>query len=151
MAEESRNGMGVLLVEDNEDDIELVRRMLEKTGVDADLHVARDGEEALAVLARARGHAGMAPPGPRVILLDLRLPDVDGRELLHRIKNDPQLCSIPVVVLTGSQGEQPMMECARLGGNMYFVKPITLADAAHVFQAVRKYWMVMGAVMRRRT
>ena len=138
----------VLLVEDSEIDIQITRRVLLRTPGPIDLQVARDGSEALALLTEAAGNR-VAAALPRLVLLDLGLPSVDGWEVLRRLKADTQLCSIPVAVLTGASGDQPLLECLRLGGNMYFVKPLTVADASNVLTAVLQYWDVIAALQKR--
>jgi CheY-like chemotaxis protein len=134
----------VLLVEDNEIDIEITRRVVSRSPLPIDLTVAHDGAEALALLLGER-----SAPLPRLILLDLRLPLFDGREVLRRIKNHPDLSPVPVAVLTGASGERPLKECLRLGSNMYFVKPISVADVTNLVSTVRRYWEVMEALQRR--
>ena len=144
--------ISVLLVEDNEIDVEITRRVLAKSGAAIVLDVARDGSEALALLSRSRTQRDREaqPPLPSLVLLDLRLPLMDGRELLRRIKNDTELCAIPVAVLTGATGEKPMLECMELGSNMYFVKPMTVSDAATLIPTIRKYWAVIEQLRSRR-
>ena len=135
------NALAVLLVEDNEVDAEITRRVMAQSGIEFNVQVARDGEEALELLLQR--------PRPELILLDLRLPGVDGWEALRRIKNDAQLCVIPVAVLTGVSNSDWMMACLELGGNMYFVKPLTKRDASALLPAVRKYWEIMGELQGR--
>ena len=144
--------ISVLLVEDNEIDVEITRRVLAKSGAAIALEVARDGSEALALLSRSRTQRDTEAQAqlPSLVLLDLRLPLMDGRELLRRIKNDTELCAIPVAVLTGATGEKPMLECMELGSNMYFVKPMTVSDAATLIPAIRKYWAVIEQLRSRR-
>jgi two-component system response regulator len=132
-------------VEDNEVDVEITERIFARSGVSVSLRVARDGKEALDLLLSGRG--GQTRPAPEelpaLILLDLRLPTIDGIDVLRRLKADPELCAIPVAVLTGAAGERPMLESMALGGNMYFVKPISAIEASTLIPAVRKYWDVM--------
>lgn len=135
------NALAVLLVEDNEVDAEITRRVMAQSGIEFDVQVARDGEEALELLRQ--------PPRPELILLDLRLPGVDGWEVLRRVKNDAHLCVIPVAVLTGVINNNWMMACLELGGNMYFVKPLTKHDVSALLPAIRKYWEIMGELQRR--
>ena len=142
---EKASGVSVLLVEDNEIDVEVTRRVIEQAGAQVVLRVARDGAEALEILA-GRGEA--AAPFD-LVLLDLRLPTIDGPEVLRRLKNDPDLCAIPVAILTGQAGGKVMLECIALGSNMFFVKPITPADALHVIDAVEQYWALMEQLMQR--
>ena len=133
--------LSVLLVEDNEIDAEITRRVITASGIDVSLQVARDGEEALQLLLQQER--------PKLILLDLRLPGMDGWEVLRRVKNNTELCLIPVAVLTGQSDSRLMLECLELGGNMYFVKPITRSDAATLLPAISKYWGVMERLQSR--
>jgi len=133
--------LSVLLVEDNEIDAEITRRVITGSAIDVSLQVARDGEEALQVLLQQER--------PKLILLDLRLPGMDGWEVLRRVKNNTDLCLIPVAVLTGQSDSKLMLECLELGGNMYFVKPITQNDAASLLPAIGKYWGVMERLQAR--
>jgi len=135
----------VLLVEDNEIDVEITERIFARSGVSVSLRVARDGKEALDLLLSGRGGEAHRRPKelPALVLLDLRLPIIDGIDVLRRLKADPELCAIPVAVLTGASGERPMLESMALGGNMYFVKPISAIEASTLIPAVRKYWDVM--------
>ena len=142
----------VLLVEDNEIDVEITRRVLASSGLNVRLLVARDGKEALDVLFGETGRGSPASEDtqpPRLIVLDLGLPGIDGREVLRRIKNDAILCPIPVAVLTGSTDKGSMLECMAMGGNMYFVKPMTVADVVNVVTAVQKYWALLAHLQRK--
>ena len=145
MTDEMATGLSVLLVEDNEIDVEVTKRVLARAGMPVALQVARDGSDALEVLLRRRGQ----PDLPRLVLLDLQLPGIDGPEVLRRIKSDAELCAIPVAVLTGHAGPRPMMECTALGGNMFLVKPMTAQEAGNVLQAVVQYWALMDRLLRR--
>jgi len=153
MSDQREAAIPVLLVEDNEIDVEITRRVLATSGLNVRLAVARDGNEALDVLF---GETGRGSPAwedtqlPRLIVLDLGLPGIDGREVLRRIKNDSSLCPIPVAVLTGATEAGPMLECMHIGGNMYFVKPMTVADALNVISAVQKYWALIEHLQRRK-
>lgn len=143
--EDTESSVRILLVEDNEIDVEVTRRMLSKAGFAVALQVARDGADALDALLSAR-----AGERPRLVLLDLGLPGIAGPEVLRRIKSNAELCSIPVAVLTGQGGNRAMLECAALGGNMFFVKPITPAEAVRILRAVDQYWTLMDQLASRR-
>ena len=140
--------LSILLVEDNEIDVEITKRVIAQSGIAVSLQVARDGEEALEILSQPQVH-GDRQERPKLILLDLRLPGIDGWEILRRIKNNVELCAIPVAVLTGMSDTRLMMECLELGGNMYFVEPITESDAANLLPAISKYWGVMERLQAR--
>jgi CheY-like chemotaxis protein len=128
--------LSILLVEDNEIDAEITCQVIRRTGAEFTLQLVRDGNEALDVLLSG------TTSRPQLILLDLRLPGIDGWEVLRRLKNDAELCAIPVAVLTGQT--DCMQECSQLGGNMYFVKPITQGDVASLLPAIDRYWAVMN-------
>ena len=124
----------VLLVEDNPGDVRLTREALRDAKVRNTLHVASDGVEAMAFLRRADA------PRPDVILLDLNLPKMNGREVLEEIKRDPALQDIPVVVLTTSQAEQDIVESYRLRANAYVTKPVGLQQFLAVVQSIEHFW-----------
>ena len=132
----------VLLVEDNEIDIAITQRTVSRSAPEIALTVARGGAAALDVLFDS------AQPAPRLVLLDLGLPDVDGQEVLRRIKDHLQLSIVPVAVLTGATEERVVMDCLRLGGNMFFVKPIAASDVTNLVTAVRRYWDIMETLQR---
>lgn len=115
----------ILRVEDNPHDEELTLRALRQNRLANRVHVARDGEEAIDFLfARGAYVERQVGDGPRVVLLDLKLPKVDGLEVLRQVKADPRLSSTPVVVLTSSREERDVVESYRLGVNSYIVKPV---------------------------
>ncbi len=118
-------GSDILLVEDNLHDVELTVHALERHHVANRIQVVRDGAEALDYLFGTGAYAGRSPDDrPRVILLDLKLPKVDGLEVLRRVKSDPRTKTIPVVVLTSSREERDIVESYGLGANSYIVKPV---------------------------
>jgi CheY-like chemotaxis protein len=131
----------ILLVEDNDDDVAIAQRALAKSGMPSHLRVAKDGQEALDVLLR-RGPSADAGDEttrlPDVILLDLGLPVVSGLDVLRRVKANPALRHIPVVVLTGSADEELLRLCMELGTNMYLVKPMALADAMNIVVGMQR-------------
>jgi two-component system, chemotaxis family, response regulator Rcp1 len=124
----------VLLVEDNPGDVRLTREALRDAKVRNSLHVAPDGVVAMAFLRQADA------PRPAVILLDLNLPRMNGREVLEAVKRDPALQNIPVVVLTTSQAEQDIAESYRLGANAYVTKPVGLEQFFGVVQSIEQFW-----------
>ena len=121
-----RRGGVILLVEDDEVDIQAVKRAFKQHRVANALHVARDGEQALAYLRREGEYAGAEEaPRPSLILLDLRMPRMDGLELLEILKADPDFRIIPVVVFTSSRDEADIVDSFENGASSYLVKPVT--------------------------
>jgi CheY-like chemotaxis protein len=127
----------IFLVEDNPNDIEMMRRALERRRVTDELTVARDGQEALDILFAAKNGETRCPC---LILLDLNLPKIDGREVLGKIKADPKLKRIPVIVLTVSTREEDVVRCYDLGANTYVSKPVRVEDFIDVVTTIRQYW-----------
>lgn len=135
----------ILLVEDNAQDLELTQRALRKGNVTNRIHIARDGAEALEFLFCEGQHADRKiEDGPKVILLDLKLPKVDGLEVLRRIKNDPRTKSIPVVVLTSSKEQRDVVDSYQLGVNSYIVKPVNFEGFAAAVQEIGMYWLLLN-------
>lgn len=132
----------VLLVEDNVDDADIARRVLSKSEVQAEVHVAGDGAEALDFLFRRGKYE--AAPRPALVVLDVGLPRVGGIQVLRLMRADPDLGEIPVAVLTGSLDRAQMEECLDLGTNMYILKSMSLEQLVMFAAAVRKYWRVIG-------
>ncbi|MDX1531093.1 MAG: response regulator [Rhodothermales bacterium] len=131
----------ILLVEDSPGDITLTIEALRDAKVTNNLHIARDGEEAIAFLRRAGDNA--EAPRPDLILLDLNLPRKDGREVLAEIKADESLKGIPVVVLTTSQNEDDIAEAYNLAANCYVAKPVDLDQFLHVVRAIDDFWLTL--------
>ena len=127
----------VLLVEDNASDAELTLRALQKRNLANRVVVARDGVEALKVLESAE-------PPPKVVLLDLKLPKLNGLEVLRRLKSDERMKRIPVVVLTSSHEEPDVEESYRLGVNSYIVKPVDFESFASAVAEVGLYWLLLN-------
>jgi CheY-like chemotaxis protein len=130
----------ILLVEDNPMDVDLTLRAFKRRRVTNPIHVARDGEEALAWLPR--WEAG--EPWPAVILLDLKLPKVDGLEVLRQLKQHPTLRVIPVVVLTTSDDGADVQAAYHLGVNSYIVKPVEFEKFMDVSEKIDLYWTVVN-------
>ena len=131
----------ILLVEDNPGDVDLTREGLADGKLRNNLHVAGDGEEAMAFLRRGQEHADM--PMPDLILLDLNLPGKDGREVLAEIKADERLGHIPVVVLTSSQDEEDILRSYRLHANCYISKPIRFGEFVKVVKSIEEFWFTI--------
>ncbi|HEX7614964.1 MAG TPA: response regulator [Thermoanaerobaculia bacterium] len=140
----SRNG-DILIVEDNPSDAELTLRALKKAHVANDVHVVRDGAEALEFLFARGAYAGRAGSAlPRVVLLDLKLPKVDGLEVLRRVKADERTKAIPVIVLTSSREEKDLVASYDRGANSFIVKPV---ESEKFFDAVKEiglYWLLLN-------
>ncbi|MEO6034645.1 MAG: response regulator [Verrucomicrobiota bacterium] len=139
------NAIEILLVEDNPDDLELALFALKKNNFANRIHVARDGEEALDFLFCRNGHDGRSFENPpRVVLLDLKLPKVDGLEVLRAIKQDPRTKAVPVVVMTSSKQQRDMVEGYQLGVNSYIQKPIDFAEFREIIGQLGYYWLVIN-------
>jgi len=134
------NNKPILLVEDNPMDVDLTLRAFRRRHVSNPVHVARDGEEALAWLPR--WEAG--EPTPAVVLLDLKLPRVDGLEVLRQIKSHPSLRAIPVVVLTTSAEHADVQTAYQLGANSYIVKPVEFEKFMDVTSQIDLYWTLVN-------
>ena len=134
----------ILLAEDDPNDVELTLAGLEEHHLANEVVVARDGVEALDYLYR-RGQFAERPNGhPVVVLLDLKMPRVDGLEVLRQIKGDPELRIIPVVVLTSSRREQDIVESYDLGVNAYVVKPVEFDKLVAVVKELGLFWVLMN-------
>jgi CheY-like chemotaxis protein len=131
----------ILLVEDNPGDVRLTIEGLKEGKVANNLHVAKDGAEAMAFLRREGQHAGAVRPD--LILLDLNLPLMDGREVLSAIKSDPRLKTIPVVVLTTSRAEQDVLRSYELQANCYITKPVDLEQFITVVKSIEDFWLTI--------
>lgn len=144
----------ILLAEDNPEDVELTLASLEDIHLANEVVAVGDGAEALDYLFR-RGQFSMRAPGnPAVVLLDLKMPKVDGLEVLRAIKADPDLKSIPVVILTSSREERDLVESYRLGVNAFVVKPVAFAEFAAAVKELGLFWGLInepppGSVGRR--
>lgn len=134
----------ILLVEDNPKDLELTLIALEKSQLANEVIVARDGAEALDYLHCREAHAGRVPGNPAVILLDLKLPKIDGLEVLSVIRATPALKSIPVVMLTSSKEEQDLVRSYELGVNAYVVKPVEFNDFLTAIADLGVFWAVLN-------
>lgn len=130
----------ILLVEDNPMDVELTLRAFAKAGLSTPVEVARDGEEALRWVAAWQAGG----PLPQVVLLDLKLPKVDGLEVLREIKGHPGLRSVPVVVLTSSEEGCDVRDAYALGANSYLVKPANFDKLMHLAAQIDAWWCVLN-------
>ncbi len=141
----TNNQVEILLVEDNPDEVELTVRGLKKKNIANRIEVVRDGAEALEfVFATGRYAARDINHHPKVILLDLKLPKVDGMEVLRRIRADQRTRTIPVVILTSSREERDVIESYRLGVNSYITKPVDFAQFTDVVAELGLYWVLLN-------
>lgn len=131
----------ILLVEDNPGDIRLTVEALKKLKITNNLHVVNDGMEALSFLRHYPGYEGK--PRPHLILLDLNMPRMGGRELLEELKQDGTLKTIPVVVLTSSDREEDILQSYNLQANCYITKPVGIQGFANVVQAIDCFWFTV--------
>jgi two-component system response regulator len=135
----------ILLIEDNQSDVGLTERALKKNNITNPLVVAGDGQEGLDYLFREGAHAGRADGAPPVlVLLDLKLPRLDGLEVLRRIRADPRSHRVPVVILTSSHEEQDIAAGYDLGVNSYIRKPVDFHQFADVIRQLGLYWLVIN-------
>ncbi len=144
----TNNAVEILLVEDNPYDVELTLHALDKSHITNHVHVVRDGVEALEFIFCNGAYAERSIQNPpKVILLDLKLPKVDGMEVLRQVKADPRTQMIPVVVLTSSREERDVVESYRLGVNSYIVKPVDFEKFTEAVQRMGLYWLLLNQPM----
>jgi len=135
----------ILLVEDNPNDVELTQHALKKHKIANRLHVARDGVEALDYIFGRGEYAGRRiEDAPKMILLDLKLPKLDGLEVLRQLKSNPHTRAIPVVMLTSSQIESDIIESYQLGVNSYIVKPVDFEQFTEAVRQIGLYWLLLN-------
>lgn len=132
--------INILLVEDDEVDVMNVKRAFKKAMISNPLYVAGNGLEALSMLQGKNGEAPPVPKHRRLILLDLNMPKMNGLEFLEVMRNDPELKSIPVVVLTTSDEDRDRIEAYHYNVAGYILKPVTFSNFAEVMTALNKYW-----------
>ena len=132
----------ILLADDDEDDRLMTRDALREARLHNDLHTVVDGVELLEYLRNEGAYAAPeSAPWPGLVLLDLNMPRMDGREALYEIKNDPRLRALPVVVLTTSKAEQDIVRTYDLGVNSFISKPVTFFGLVEVMKAFSRYWL----------
>ena len=129
----------ILLVEDNPDDAELVRIAMDDAGITSTLDVVQDGAQALQYVRKEGEYA--SSPRPDLMLLDLNLPGVDGREVLRTVKSDPALCSIPIVVMSTSVDENDIDASYRMHANSFVSKPPDFDELVTTLQAIQAFWL----------
>jgi two-component system response regulator len=137
-----RPAHAILLVEDNPADVKITQRAIRESGLPVDLIVVRDGQEAVEYLLREGGQADAASwRSPDLILLDLNLPKMNGREVLERVRATPALRTVPVVVLTTSRRQEDVQQMYAAGANTYIEKPHDFQRFVQVLQTIHRYWM----------
>ena len=137
----------ILLVEDNPEDAEMTMRALRKRNLANQLHWVKDGEEALDYLFCRGQYAGRDPARPpKLVLLDIKMPKVDGIEVLRQVKGSAALKSVPVVVMTSSNEERDVVESYRLGVNSYIVKPVAFEAFLDTVSKIGLYWVLTNRV-----
>lgn len=135
----------ILLIEDNPNDVELTLRALKKSNLANNIHVAKDGAEALDFIFSNGAHAGRdISQKPKIILLDLKLPKIDGLEVLQRLKSDERTKSIPVVVLTSSREEQDLVKSYKFGANSFITKPVDFNNFVKSITDLGLYWLLLN-------
>lgn len=132
----------ILLVEDSTADAEMTRRTLKKRGIANNVEWVRDGVEALEYLFREGGYADRVNGHPKLVLLDLKMPRMNGLQVLERMKADERTRSIPVVMMTSSREEGDLIASYKLGVNSYVVKPVDFTEFAETIAQVGMYWMI---------
>lgn len=134
----------ILLAEDSAQDVELTLNALAQNNLANSVEVARDGAEALDYLRRRGKYAGRASGNPVLLLLDLKMPKVDGLEVLREVKADPKLRTIPVVILTSSREEQDVVRSYELGVNAYVVKPVEFDQFVRAVRDLGLFWVLLN-------
>lgn len=134
----------ILLVEDSLKDIQLIRAALQKVGLDRDLVVVRDGAEALDYLHRRGAYSERPGESPTVVLLDLKMPRVDGFQVLREIRDDRHLKLVPVVVMTSSQEETDVLKSYQFGANAYVVKPVGFPQLVDSIRNTGVFWAMIN-------
>ena len=139
----NKNGKPItlLMADDDEDDRLLAAEAFAESHLANDLHFVNDGEELMQYLLRQEAYADSnSSPRPGIILLDLNMPRKDGREALSEIKSNPELCRIPVIILTTSNAEEDIVRSYDLGANSFIAKPVTFQRLVEVLQMIGNYW-----------
>jgi len=134
----------ILLVEDNPDDVDLTLIAFKESHIANEVVVVRDGEEALEYLFAEGRHAAREPGMPSVVLLDLKLPKVDGLEVLERLRADDRTRRVPVVILTSSREQEDVLRSYNLGANSYVRKPVDFTQFLNATKQLGMYWLVLN-------
>ena len=139
----------ILLVEDNDNDVELTRQGFKRSKLLLNLHRAKDGEECMAFLRKQGQYAGV--PTPDLILLDLNMPRMDGREVLAAMVADEALCHLPVVVLTTSSQEEEVLKMYKLRCSSYIIKPVDFDQFLQAIRSLAEYWFTVVVLATEKT
>jgi CheY-like chemotaxis protein len=139
-----KNQRPILLAEDNQNDVELILAAFKDANFVNEIHVTNDGEQALDFLHRRGAYASRTGPLPAVILLDLKMPKVDGREVLRHVRADPELRHIPVVILTSSREESDLLASYQLGVNAFVVKPVDFQEFIAAVSRLGFFWAMLN-------
>lgn len=143
------NEVEILLVEDNPNDAELALRALKKSNLTNKVHWVKDGQQALDfVFGRGEYNGRTLQEGPRVVFLDIKLPKVDGIEVLRQLKNDQKTRALPVVIMTSSREDRDIVESYKLGVNSYVVKPVDFDQFAKAVTEMGFYWVLINEPVR---
>jgi two-component system response regulator len=135
----------ILIVEDNSDDLELTLHALRKGGLANHIEIARDGEQALDFLLCRGAYADRSITNPpKLVLLDLKLPKIDGLQVLQELKNNPATKAIPIAILTASREEQDLVNGYRLGANSYIQKPVDFEQFRETVKQASLFWLVVN-------
>ena len=137
----------ILLVEDNPDHVMLIKNVLEENNLRNEIYVVTDGQEALDYMYHRGKYADESKvPRPGLILLDLKLPKVDGFEVLSQLKSDPELKSIPIIILTTSSQDEEIVRGYALGANSYVAKPVKFSEFADKIKNLQLYWVLVNTL-----
>jgi CheY-like chemotaxis protein len=134
----------ILLAEDDENDVDLTLTALGENNLANGVDVVRDGQEALDYLFRRGAYTQRGAADPVVLLLDIKMPKVDGLEVLRQVRGDPGLATLPVVILTSSREEQDLIRCYQLGVNAYVVKPVAFEDFSKAVKELGIFWALIN-------
>lgn len=140
----TRNLRPILLAEDNANDIELILTAFQEAGLVNEIVVTRDGQEAMDYLYCKGTYTNRTPSAPALVLLDLKMPRVDGREVLRLMRGNPALRTVPAVVLTSSKEEADLMQTYQLGANAYVVKPVAFDEFIGAVGKVGIFWAMLN-------
>ena len=142
----NHQAIDILLVEDSQADAEMTMRALKRKNLCNNLMWLKDGVEAIDYLLRQGSYAGRAPGNPKLILLDLKMPRMNGIEVLKRVRETPELELLPVVILTSSEEERDVVQSYKLGVNSYVVKPVSFENFAEEVIKTGCYWLLVNRV-----